>query len=354
MGCTAADDITAGTWFAGLTTVYGPTSVSSVNGWNTFILTSPFDWTGSSNIVVEVCFDNAGITANDNVRYTIMSYNATQRHFVTGGGVAGCALPTPSAQHNQLPNTRMQICPPDPPPFVYSWSPGTGLSSTSISNPLAFPTSSITYYVTVTGGPCPVRDSLVVDMSACVLPAEMLNLRAEHAGDKVRLNWTTLNEHNTSHFILEKSIDEGKNWSGFASTSAKGNFRGYFEYSDYDLNPAMGENIYRLRQVDYDGYWIYSNAVAVNFENKEGLLNVYPNPAREGQSFFVEFQSADETPVTIEIVDIFGRTVEKQEYIVLKGVSTIEYNLRGIAQGTYFVKASFKGNTDVKKIIVVK
>jgi hypothetical protein len=57
MGCSTLNDMTGG-WVTGLATVYTPTNFTPVVGVNTFTLTSTYDWDGTSNLIVEFCFNN--------------------------------------------------------------------------------------------------------------------------------------------------------------------------------------------------------------------------------------------------------------------------------------------------------
>ena len=71
MGHTTATSLTA--YATGLTNVFSGSHVASV-GWNGFTLSSPFNWDGVSNIVIEICWDNGAYTSNSTVHYTSVSY----------------------------------------------------------------------------------------------------------------------------------------------------------------------------------------------------------------------------------------------------------------------------------------
>lgn len=62
--------IGGGAFETSITTVYGPTNYSTVAGVNTFNLTTPFFWDGTSNLIIEFCYDNVSGTATDNVSGT--------------------------------------------------------------------------------------------------------------------------------------------------------------------------------------------------------------------------------------------------------------------------------------------
>ncbi len=165
MGCTLDTDIS--TWYAGLSTVLGPTSISTVAGWNTHALTSPFDWDGTSNIVVEVCYDNTGYTSDDDIYYTTTTYNSVIYEYADFD--AGCAFATFVGPTTNRPNTRFTISDAPPGGFSYTWSPTTALSNPNVADPKALVNlgSPVTYYVTVTGGPCPVEDSVLATCETC-------------------------------------------------------------------------------------------------------------------------------------------------------------------------------------------
>ncbi|MEM1328080.1 MAG: T9SS type A sorting domain-containing protein [Bacteroidota bacterium] len=72
------------------TTVYTD-DYSTVDGWNNFVFNTPFTWDGTSNIIVETCFDNTSTTSADGVAtYNAGSY--TQTAYNRSNGASGCSL----------------------------------------------------------------------------------------------------------------------------------------------------------------------------------------------------------------------------------------------------------------------
>jgi len=95
MSNTSTSTMTGGTFEGGTTTVYGPVNYSTTAGINTFTLSTPFAWDGTSNLLIEICYDNATGTASDLVAGT----SATPRcHFDRVDGATGCSLPTANFQ----------------------------------------------------------------------------------------------------------------------------------------------------------------------------------------------------------------------------------------------------------------
>ncbi|HIA07392.1 MAG TPA: hypothetical protein EYN71_11980, partial [Flavobacteriales bacterium] len=104
-------------WITGLTTVYGPVSWSTSLGWNTHTLTTPYDWDGVSNLVVEICYDNTSLTDDDDIRYSTTPCVSVLYNYLDND--AGCSLPTSNAGTSR-PNAQFTICDAPPGAFTYS------------------------------------------------------------------------------------------------------------------------------------------------------------------------------------------------------------------------------------------
>ena len=94
------------------------------------------------------------------------------------------------------------------------------------------------------------------------------------------LNWITYSEKDNEGFVIEKSTD-GKTFAkiGFVvSTHEKGSatVSSGYEFIDYSFDNTT--SYYRLKQMDYDGQYTYSNIVVLSGSNKTSPINIYPNP----------------------------------------------------------------------------
>lgn len=159
MGLTATTDMTLN-WEAGLQTVWGPMDYNVVAGWNTFVLDVPFFYDGTSNLVIESCFDNPAWAAADDVSVTVTAFNS-----VTGAetdGAIGCTL-APEWNNMERPDIRFAasndqiIMNSD-----ITWTPSTSLSDATIPNPIATPLTTTTYELTVDYNGCLAIDSLTI------------------------------------------------------------------------------------------------------------------------------------------------------------------------------------------------
>jgi gliding motility-associated-like protein len=178
MGCTALPDFQAQTLFEpGLAQVYTNASYAPLLGWNTHVLDNAYEWDGISNLIVEVCFDNASWTSTDAVAQTATAVKMVMYDYTDGA--VGCVLNTPYINTSQLnrPNIRLTQCPtiPDPLAFNYAWTPNTNIITSTMQNPTVFPSNPTSYIVTVTdtGGNCSDTDTLNITVlcGACYLPA---------------------------------------------------------------------------------------------------------------------------------------------------------------------------------------
>lgn len=116
-----------------------------------------------------------------------------------------------------------------------------------------------------------------VQVSAA-LPVALLSFEANAQGRQAVLNWTTTAELNNDRFEVERSADV-LNWEKLGTVKGMGNSNATNNYQLTDEAPALGINYYRLKQVDFDGTYTYSQVKALSFEeNFAATLTAYPNP----------------------------------------------------------------------------
>jgi hypothetical protein len=103
MGQTTASAMTTTFQTSPLTTVYTHPAYSDYIGWNVHTFQTPFQWNGTSNVLVEVCFNNSTYTTNGVVRQTATTFQSVTRYNADASGV--CTTPTGSTA-SQRPNIR--------------------------------------------------------------------------------------------------------------------------------------------------------------------------------------------------------------------------------------------------------
>jgi hypothetical protein len=177
MGCTTQDEYLTTSFIptAALTQVAGPINNFNPvnNNWQNVNITD-WDWDGISNLVIQICSeeDNGGAAGSNSVRYTSTS-PAYRMVYDYSSTVTSCNEATGSRVTNR-PNVRFTMCTQTVSSPTYSWSPSSGLSNSTISNPVASPTATTNYIVSVTNAGC--TGSGVVNVN--VSPNYSLNANA--------------------------------------------------------------------------------------------------------------------------------------------------------------------------------
>jgi hypothetical protein len=140
------------------------------------------------------------------------------------------------------------------------------------------------------------------------LPVTLLSFTAKPSKDIIVLEWKTTTELNSEKFVIERS-DNGIAFESINEVQAAGNSVAPIQYTANDNLPLSGRNYYRLKTVDLDGYFEYSDVVTLNYEGKKGIL-IYPTPSNgEGFKLLKNFHFADKA--TIQIVDNLGIKVRE-------------------------------------------
>ena len=178
------------------------------------------------------------------------------------------------------------------------------------------------------------------------LPIELISFTAEPDGEGVICNWVTASESNNAYFEILRSYD-GESFEVInADNLVPGCGAGYCHetryYSYPDKDHCEGIQYYKLRQVDIDGNYSTSKAVAVNCKGKLDELTLYPNPAYTDLTFTF-FEAAD-GQISAEFVDVLGKIVKQENYNVHKGYNTIKTGLDELAGGIYYLKLKRDGD----------
>lgn len=186
------------------------------------------------------------------------------------------------------------------------------------------------------------------------LPVDMKSFTAKRVSStsgNVLLNWTTSTEINNSGFAIEVNKD-GNNWQtlGFVPSQAlDGNSNNELNYNFIDNNTSRSVSQYRLRQVDRDARYKYSEIRSVRgLDQKSGII-VYPNPSSDGKVNVV-FDDAS-TIREISVIDMSGRMVKQ-----MRNVATNNIQIENLVPGMYTLRVIVPstGEQTVEKIVVTK
>lgn len=184
-----------------------------------------------------------------------------------------------------------------------------------------------------------------------VLPIELLYFNAVANDTEVEITWSTASELNNDFFSIERSAT-GENFTEILRTDGAGTSNQQIDYIEQDFTPLPGTSYYRLKQIDFNGDYSYSQIVAVKCAFW-GELSVYPNPTKEEEAFFITFSGFGDEEVLVVLRDITGREYYSKMIILTVNHQIIAFDPeQQIPAGTYLVVASSKDELYTKKLIV--
>jgi len=182
------------------------------------------------------------------------------------------------------------------------------------------------------------------------LPVELVYFELESKDSKSLLKWSTSTEVATDKFIIEASGD-AKNFEVIGEVSASGNSTSFEEYEYVDDDPIIGRNYYRLKIVDLDGSYDYSNIRVNTIFSDESKIRVYPNPAMSHQKMVVEwFADKSQKQTIMSIVDKKGERIYQK--IIFQGINYIR--LPELTEGIYYITViDYFGTNLLERFIVI-
>jgi hypothetical protein len=181
------------------------------------------------------------------------------------------------------------------------------------------------------------------------LPIKLLSFTATKNGNKNLLQWTTAQEVNSNYFSVERSNDD-VSFNSLGNVSAKGNTAVATAYSFTDSKPNNGANHYRLRMVNKDGTYSYSEIRSIN-DAMHFAVNIYPNPVKDNLA--LNFSSDRTMDVQIEIINNEGKIMLSKQTSIAEGASAQNINVAALSGGTYYLRCvSGEGESEVRFVKV--
>jgi hypothetical protein len=168
------------------------------------------------------------------------------------------------------------------------------------------------------------------------LPIELISFTAKPFNEGSLCEWITASETNNEYFEVQRSHD-GRTFEYAGKVAGCGTCTGKREYSFYDSHECKGIVYYRLKQVDYDGNFTYSEIAAVRCDRSD-KMSVFPNPATS--SITVSYYSEASRSMRILIKDYTGRIVFENILISNEGFNQLDIPVDDLKSGVYFVGMS--------------
>jgi uncharacterized repeat protein (TIGR01451 family) len=202
----------------------------------------------------------------------------------------------------------------------------------------------------------PSSENNNIDMGVAfgILPVEWLNIQAKKNDLGNLIKWTVAKEWNVSHYVIERKISENQPFIELADKIfVKNNTLGQSEYIYNDLDKLpVGTCYYRVKQVDFDGKFSYSEIVYIK-ESSSLSINLYPNPAKSLTN--LEILQDKDALIEVDLLDANGKFVKRllAEYEIKKGENLIPINLQEFPKGLYMVRISDGSGSAIDRKLIL-
>ena len=186
------------------------------------------------------------------------------------------------------------------------------------------------------------------------LPVELVSFNASVSGTTVNLQWQTATELNNGGFAVERKTNSDWTQIGFVNGHGTTTEPQNYFYADQISNINSNTIYYRLKQIDFNGTFEYSDIVEVDVVPVEFSLNQnYPNPFNPSTK--ITYTLASKSTVTLKVYDTIGNEVaslvnQEQE----AGSYEINFDATSLTSGVYFYKINAGNFVSVKKMLLLK
>jgi hypothetical protein len=202
-----------------------------------------------------------------------------------------------------------------------------------------------------TGGVAPL---VVLDITGD-LPVELTSFGASVVDGFVQLKWATATEINNHGFEVQRKSGES-DFSTIGFVQGKGTTTESQSYSYVDSRVEEGIYSYRLKQVDHDGSFAYSDVVEIDITApiEFSLSQNYPNPFNPVTT--INFSLAVESNVTLKIFNTLGEEVAILINSEVKNAGThnVRFDAASFASGTYIYRLEAGEFVQTKKMNLLK
>ena len=192
------------------------------------------------------------------------------------------------------------------------------------------------------------------DEASVALPVELISFTAAAENQKVILKWTTATELNNNGFEIQRRVAE----SDFATVGfvrGEGTTTNQREYFYIDKELVDGKYFYRLKQIDFNGSYEYSNVIEIDVRGLDdyALEQNYPNPFNPATT--IGYVLKDKSNAKLTLLNAIGEEVavlvnEEQD----KGFHKVDFSASNLPSGVYFYRLQAGDYTSVKKMILLK
>ncbi len=191
-------------------------------------------------------------------------------------------------------------------------------------------------------------------ITASTVPVELVSFQVLDVKKGVHIGWSTATEVNNKGFYLERSADK-KNYQNISFVTGKGTTTEKSSYEFTDNTVSAGKYSYRLKQVDNDGSYTYSNTIDVLYETVKAftLEQNHPNPFNP--STMIVYSLKENQQVVLKVFNVLGSEIATLvNEFKPAGKYQVEFNQPGLPSGLYFYQLTAGGKSVTKKMMMLK
>lgn len=192
-----------------------------------------------------------------------------------------------------------------------------------------------------------------------IIPVELTSFSSKVTGNSVALNWTTATETNNFGFEIERTKynlqSSTSAWEKIAFVNGAGTTTIEQNYFYSDKNVSDGKYIYRLKQIDFDGAFAYSNQIEVfvGLPDEFALEQNYPNPFNPTTS--IKYSLPVDGFVSLQIFNSIGEKIQSLvDAFQSAGNYSVNFDASALPSGIYFYRIKSGEFFAVKKMMLAK
>lgn len=173
--------------------------------------------------------------------------------------------------------------------------------------------------------------------SISTLALNLLSFTGQINNNVAQLQWITENENGTKDFAIERSIDGNKFDSIGMVVANGGDGRFTYYYNDATIQLLTCPNVYyRLKIVNEDMQYKYSNVIKLPLSNVTSSISVHPNPTVNTTT--VEINAVADDNAKWDLIDNIGAPVLHGSIQLREGNNTFDINMGQLPRGMYYLK----------------
>jgi hypothetical protein len=189
------------------------------------------------------------------------------------------------------------------------------------------------------------------------LPVKLISFTGTYKNNRSLLNWTAENQVNLAYYDIERSIN-GVDFINLHTKASLGSANERIQYQYADDLTLLSDNVfyYRLKMIDSDGSFKYSNVIMIRKTDKSNYgISIFPNPIVNAGFATAVISATANSMIELNIIDRSGRVVLRQQNQVNAGNNSVAINNLGTLQaGIYLLRISDGKEVNTAKFVIAK